>query len=220
MTVLLTLGLSVGTALPAMADTTAGGVVTLTGTVRHQGVGQAGVTVCVLVTNSCGVTAGDGSYTIAGIAPGPSRLTATPTDAAFVETWFPSFSSEKNSVPVLISQATVGNESWDFELASAATGNDQSLTATSSTAAVVASAKPKIAGTARAGKKLTVKVTKSAGVKLKYQWYLNGKKISGATKAGLKVAKAYRGKKVTVKVTFTKQGLTSVTKASAAKKVR
>ena len=52
------------------------------------------------------------------------------------------------------------------------------------------------------------------GLKYSYQWKLNGKKIKGATKSTYKLAKADKGKKITVKVTGKKSGYTSVTKTS------
>jgi hypothetical protein len=66
----------------------------------------------------------------------------------------------------------------------------------------------KISGTNKVGKKLTAKYTKSkavSGVKYSYtyKWYANGKVIKGATKSTYKIAKKYKGKKITVKVTCT-----------------
>ncbi|MDF1488877.1 hypothetical protein [Tessaracoccus caeni] len=77
---------------------------------------------------------------------------------------------------------------------------------------------PKISGTAKLGKTLTVKpgTWKPSGVKFSYQWYRNGKKISGATKSTYKISKYNVGKKITVKVKGSKSGYTSVTKTSKA----
>lgn len=46
----------------------------------------------------------------------------------------------------------------------------------------------------------------NSAVKVKYQWYANGKKIKGATKPTYKVSKARKGKKLTVKVSVVKSG--------------
>ncbi|MDF1488876.1 hypothetical protein [Tessaracoccus caeni] len=75
---------------------------------------------------------------------------------------------------------------------------------------------PKISGTAKVGKTLTAKpgTWKPSGVKLGYQWYRDGKKISGATKSTYKVSKSDKGKRITVKVTGSKSGYISVTKTS------
>ncbi|MDR0854516.1 MAG: hypothetical protein LBN34_09135 [Clostridiales Family XIII bacterium] len=76
--------------------------------------------------------------------------------------------------------------------------------------------KIKITGKAKVGKKLTAKKSGwSPSPKYAYKWYANGKAIKGATKATLKLKKAQVGKKITVKVTVTKAGYTTVKKASA-----
>jgi hypothetical protein len=82
--------------------------------------------------------------------------------------------------------------------------------------------KPKITGTAKVGKtlKATVKAV-SPKVTAKYQWYANGKAIKGATKAKLKLKKAQKGKKITVKVTYKKTNyVTATAKSKATKKVK
>lgn len=70
------------------------------------------------------------------------------------------------------------------------------------------------------GKKLTIKVGtwKPKPSSYAYQWYRDGTKIKGATKSSYTVAKADKGKRITVKVTGKKSGYTSVTKASKATK--
>jgi len=77
---------------------------------------------------------------------------------------------------------------------------------------------PKVSGTAKVGKKLTAKAGtwKPSGVKLTYQWYANGKKISKATGTTLTLKTAQKGKKITLKVTAKKCGYTTVTKTSKA----
>ncbi|MBK7821191.1 MAG: CHAP domain-containing protein [Tessaracoccus sp.] len=81
-----------------------------------------------------------------------------------------------------------------------------------------ATPKPKISGTAKVGKKLTVKagVWKPVTVKLSYRWLRNGKAVKGATKSTYKLKKADKGKKITVKVTGKKSGYTTASKVSAA----
>ena len=62
----------------------------------------------------------------------------------------------------------------------------------------------------------TAKVaTATAGATLKYQWKANGAAVSGATKSTQVVALANRGKKLTVTVTATKAGFTTLAKTSA-----
>lgn len=78
---------------------------------------------------------------------------------------------------------------------------------------------PTISGTAKAGKKLTVKpgTWKPSGVKLTYQWLRDGKKIANATKKTYTLTNADAGAKITVKVKGAKKGYMSVTKTSKAK---
>jgi len=77
--------------------------------------------------------------------------------------------------------------------------------------------KPTISGSARVGKKLTAKVKAwSPKATFSYQWYANGKSIKGATHSTWKLAKAQKGKKITVKVTGSRVGYTKVTLASKA----
>ena len=100
-----------------------------------------------------------------------------------------------------------------------------SATKTSATQSVkagklTATPTPTIGGTAKVGKALKAKAGKwrPATVKLGYQWQRNGKKIKGATKSSYKLVKADKGKRITVKVTGSKAGYTSVTKTSKATK--
>jgi hypothetical protein len=66
----------------------------------------------------------------------------------------------------------------------------------------------KISGTNKVGKKLTAKYSKAkavTGIKYSYtyKWYANSKVIKGATKQTYKIAKKYKGKRISVKVTCT-----------------
>lgn len=83
---------------------------------------------------------------------------------------------------------------------------------------------PKISGTAKVGKVLTAKPGSwkpAAVVTLNYQWYRNGKKISGATTATYSVVSKDKGKKLTVKVTGKAVGYATASKTSAkTKKVK
>lgn len=79
---------------------------------------------------------------------------------------------------------------------------------------------PVVSGTAKVGKKLTARsgAWGPMPVTLRYQWYANGKKISKATKSTYKVASKDKGKKITVVVTGSKTGYTTVAKKSKATK--
>jgi len=85
----------------------------------------------------------------------------------------------------------------------------------------ITAGKPKITGTARAGK--TVKASPGSwgpgGVKLSYRWYRGSKAISGATKSSYKLTSADRGHTVSVKITGSRTGYTSAT-AKASIKVK
>jgi len=79
--------------------------------------------------------------------------------------------------------------------------------------------RPSVSGAAKVGKSLVAHpgtwTAAGAKVVLRYQWLVNGKVIRGATKASLKLVRAYRGKKITVKVTGTASGYTTIAKISA-----
>jgi hypothetical protein len=79
------------------------------------------------------------------------------------------------------------------------------------------SAVPTISGTAKVGSTLTAKpgTWGPSGVKLAYQWLREGSAISGATSSTYKLAVADAGKKVSVKVTGSLGGYSSVSKTSA-----
>ncbi|HEX5086907.1 MAG TPA: hypothetical protein VFV89_03800 [Nocardioides sp.] len=76
---------------------------------------------------------------------------------------------------------------------------------------------PKIKGTPKVGKKLTAKAGSwGPGTVLSYQWYANGKAISGAKSKKLKLKASHAGKRITVRVTGTQAGYEPITKRSAA----
>lgn len=79
---------------------------------------------------------------------------------------------------------------------------------------------PKISGTAKVGKKLTAKpgTWKPSGVIVSYQWYRNGRPITGAVGRSYELAGADKGTKITVRITGAKTGYTSVTRTSKATK--
>jgi len=72
----------------------------------------------------------------------------------------------------------------------------------------------------KVGKKLTADpgAWGPGEVALSYQWYRAGAKIAKATSSTYKLVAADRGKKITVKVTGTKPGYTTVSKTSVATK--
>ncbi len=81
---------------------------------------------------------------------------------------------------------------------------------------------PRLIGSAAVGTTLTVDAGSWAPrpVTLRYQWKRNGVAIPGATRSTYGVARADRGRVLTVSVTGAKAGYTSVTRTSAGKTVR
>ncbi len=66
---------------------------------------------------------------------------------------------------------------------------------------------PRLSGSATVGKTVRVSPgTWTSGTKFRYQWYLNGKRISGATKTTVKVKYAWRGKRLSARVKGTRSG--------------
>ncbi len=80
--------------------------------------------------------------------------------------------------------------------------------------------KVKVKGSAKVGKKLTATPGKATGSTVKYQWLLNGKVIKKATGKSLKLAKSFKGKKISVKVSYVRTGYTTVTQNSSALKIK
>ncbi len=83
-------------------------------------------------------------------------------------------------------------------------------------AGTLSGATPKITGTTKVGQKLTANpgTWKPSDATLTYQWYRNSTAIKGATASTYKLAKADKGKKITVKVTGRMDGYTTLVKAS------
>jgi hypothetical protein len=71
----------------------------------------------------------------------------------------------------------------------------------------------KVAKKGKVGSKLTVKAKAIKGFKVTYQWYRGGKVIAKATKSTYKLAKADKGKKITLKVSYTTTKKAKVTDA-------
>lgn len=84
------------------------------------------------------------------------------------------------------------------------------------TAKVLLTSKPAVSGSAKVGKKLVAKTgTWTSGTSFRYQWYVNGRAISGATGSSFTVKAAHLGDRLSVKVTGKKSGYTSVARTSS-----
>ncbi|MFC7767132.1 hypothetical protein [Leucobacter soli] len=74
-------------------------------------------------------------------------------------------------------------------------------------------------GTAKVGRTLTAKASgwSPKPSKIRYQWYRNGKAISGATKTKYRLKSADAGKKITVRVAPTRTGYAKTTRSTTVK---
>lgn len=84
------------------------------------------------------------------------------------------------------------------------------------------SKKPAISGVARSGRKLKVSAGRwSPGpASISYRWYRNGRPIAGATKSAYKVRSGDRSKRLSVKVTVRRPGVTARSITTTSVKVR
>ncbi|ANJ26440.1 beta strand repeat-containing protein [Agromyces aureus] len=196
---------------------------------------QAGKTMSVTVTGKVGgntravrpssetaKVATAGTPAITGTAAVGSTLTATPG------TWTmgTAFSYQWSASGTAISGATAST----FALTSAQAGKTITVavkgtlsgypTITKTTAAttkVSTTAVPTISGTTTVGSTLTAKTgTWTTGTAFSYQWSASGAAISGATASTFALTSAQVGKQITVTVTGTLSGYTTVSKASVA----
>lgn len=104
------------------------------------------------------------------------------------------------------------------EVSATSHGQVLSLTIQLGAAPAITSATPKITGTARSGKTLTVApgTWTPVGVAVRRQWRANGVPIPGATGPTLRLSNAQAGRRITVQVTGSLDGATPVAVTSAA----
>lgn len=80
---------------------------------------------------------------------------------------------------------------------------------------------PVITGNTAAGNTLTASAgTWTPTATLSYQWYRNGKAISGATKSTYRISRSHGGSAIKVKVTATRSGYTTVSRTTASVTLR
>ncbi|GHF90232.1 hypothetical protein ACFFSH_16375 [Streptomyces filamentosus] len=178
------------------------------------------------------LTSVSGSVVVKGVAPKATRVPAisgtvrvgTKVTAA-VGTWSPaatSYAYQWKANSVAISGAT-GSA---YTPAAAVRGKKLTVTVTahrtghlsgSATSAGItvatglapkATTLPSLSGTVRVGRTLTLNrgVWTPAPTSYAYQWYANGRAISGATRTTFVITKAQRGQRITVKVTAVRTG--------------
>lgn len=95
-------------------------------------------------------------------------------------------------------------------------GYETAALASTATTKTMKAATPKISGTKKVGKTLSVRPGSwLVGTTFTYQWYANGKQIKGATGEQITLAKAQKKKRITVKVTGSQPGHATIVKTSA-----
>jgi hypothetical protein len=202
---------------------------------------QVGRTLSVLVTASAPgyttarvkvtapkpVTLRESTRAISGTLTVGSKVTLTP------DPWYDRAGSTSDIQWLRDGARIAGAYGWSYVLTKAdagkklsvsvfpttSLGNYQTLNASARVAATpLTSATPTIAGTVKAGNVLTVKRgTWTWGTAFTYRWLRNGVPISGATDSTYKVRTADKGTKLTVRVTGSRFGYTTVSKTSGAR---
>ncbi len=184
-------------------------------------------TAWVQVTASKPVTARESTRAISGTLTVGSKVTLTP------DPWYDRSGITSDVHWLRDGVQIAGAYGWSYILAKAdagaklsvnvnpttSGGHGQTLTASARVAGLpLTSATPTISSTVQTGNVLTVKRgTWTWGTAFTYRWLRNGVPISGATESTYKVRTADKGTKLTVRVTGTKFGYTTVTKTSAAR---
>ncbi|MBB2975067.1 hypothetical protein FHX49_000608 [Microbacterium endophyticum] len=111
--------------------------------------------------------------------------------------------------------SSLAGKSISVKISGAKSGYVSVSRTSSGTALVLLASTPKLSGTAAIGSKLTVsRGSWTSGTTFKYQWYASGKAISGATSSIYVVTSARAGAQISVKVTGSKSGFTTVAKTS------
>ncbi|MFT3942413.1 MAG: leucine-rich repeat domain-containing protein [Ancrocorticia sp.] len=164
--------------------------------------------------------------TISGTVKVGSTLTAAPgkwtTGTAFTYQWYASGKVIKNATKsTFLVTATQLGEQISVKVTGSKTGYTTASKASARTGAVakgtLTAATPTITGTTNVGSTLTAKPGKwTTGTTFTYQWLADGKVIKNATKSTFTLTATQQGKAITVKVTGTKTGYTTVSKTSKA----
>jgi hypothetical protein len=89
-------------------------------------------------------------------------------------------------------------------------------TVTVSNIAPLTASTPKVSGTPKVGRRLSVKRgTWTSGTSFSYRWLANGRAVKGATRSTFVVPRSLKGKRISVRLTGRKSGYTTVTRTSA-----
>jgi hypothetical protein len=171
------------------------------------------------------VTITAGRPTLAGVAKVGGTLTArpgtwSPTGVALSYQWLVNGKAVAGATrPTYALTPALAGSRVAVTVTGTVEGAEAPVSATSAAATVakgtLSVGKPRVTGKAKVGKRLTAVVAVPAGAKVTYQWFKGAKAIKGAKARTLKVTKALRGTKLSVKVTVTRAGYATVTTASA-----
>ena len=160
--------------------------------------------------------------TITGTLAVGSTLTASPgawtTGAALTYQWYASGvligGATSSTYKLTTAQA---DKSIFVRVTGALSGYAPASKASASTPKVITAGTPTISGSARTGATLTgIPGAWTSSTAFAYQWYANGAAIAGATRATFVPTSAQDAKTITVRVTGTKAGYSTVAKTSAA----
>lgn len=158
---------------------------------------------------------------ISGIARVGSTLTAVPgtwtASTTFRYQWYADGTPLSGATKSTLALATAhDSRAITVRVTGAKSGYPTVAKLSASTLKVTRYSKPSISGALAVGSVLTAKPnTWSAGTAFAYQWYASGTAISGATSPTFTLGSAQRDKQMTVKVTGTQSGFTSVAASSA-----
>lgn len=198
--------------------------ITLTVTAAKAGYETRSLTSSPLVANSLALTSTP-NPTIAGIARPKHHLTAkvakwAPVPITLSYQWLRNGATIPGATGLKYKvQAADGGARISFQVTGSKPGY-ASVSKVSKATKVVPRSKlkasaPTISGTAQVGSTMKARTGKwTVGAKLTFQWFRSGKKITNATGATLALTLLDRTKRITVKVTGTKQGYATVTKIS------
>ncbi|UUT35850.1 sunset domain-containing protein [Microbacterium elymi] len=159
---------------------------------------------------------------ISGTAAVGSRLTARPgtwtTGTVFSYQWYANGTaiSRATASTLAVTSSRIG-AAITVKVTGRKSGYASVAKTSKATLRVPKAVTPTVSGSRYVTRVLTAKPGAwTAGTAFTYQWYANGRAISRATKATLKLGTAQAGKKISVRVTGRKSGYTTVSRTSAA----
>lgn len=211
-TAILALGLSAASVLPAQAEdgvgSTVSGTVTIAKSITDVRVPLAGAKVCEGgLEGNCTLTATDGTYTLTNVrgwVQGEAHVFSPmvfPADDVQAALFLPT--SAISDIPLVPGGTHTGSDI--AVLAASAARGDVDANDTVKNTAPLTAARAKVAGKARVGKVLRLKMGRWSPtlVQFRYQWYRNGHRIAGATKKTYRLTAKDRRKRIQIRVVGT-----------------